>query len=101
MRSLKALLAVGVLLAGFAPALAADDSDDTNFKWNWYGSLRARPEYNDNLNDLTPEVDDEISYTNYRVEIGLYDPATGQRLPLVQAAERLGDAAILGVVEVR
>jgi hypothetical protein len=55
------------------------------------------------------EVVDERTFTlppdsppgRYAVEYGLYDPATGRRLPLVAAAERLGDAAILGWIDVR
>jgi hypothetical protein len=37
----------------------------------------------------------------YTVEIGLYDPSSGARLPLRRADERVGDAAILARVDVR
>lgn len=37
----------------------------------------------------------------YEIEVGLYDPTSGTRLPLVSAPDRLGDAAIVGRVKVR
>ncbi|HZR00985.1 MAG TPA: glycosyltransferase family 39 protein [Chloroflexota bacterium] len=36
----------------------------------------------------------------YRVEVGLYDPRTGTRLPATEAGRALGDAVNLGVVQV-
>lgn len=37
----------------------------------------------------------------YRIEVGLYDPTTGARLPLRDAPEHLGDGAIVATLTVR
>ncbi len=72
MRRWKALIAVFALALCFVPASVAadDDAEGMNLTWHWFGSLRARPEYNDNLSDVSPVVDDEVSYANYRVNFG-------------------------------
>lgn len=46
-------------------------------------------------------VDDEAPAGEYIIEIGMYDPETGKRLPIARHGERLeGDRLLLGEVEV-
>ncbi len=58
--------AIVALVLAAAPAAAGDDAD-----WHWFGSLRVRPEYNENLSDLTGGRDDKIAYAGYRANLGL------------------------------
>jgi hypothetical protein len=65
------LAALALMLVGAAPALHAQaDDEGEGAKWNWFGSLRIRPEYNDNLSDLDLGRDDKIGYASYRVNLG-------------------------------
>lgn len=45
-------------------------ADDDGAEWDWFGSLRARPEYNENLSDLAAGLDDKIGYISYRLNLG-------------------------------
>lgn len=71
MRRWKYLAALGVMLLGATPALHAQAGDEgEGTKWSWFGSLRVRPEYNENLSDLSVGRDDKIGYVGYRVNLG-------------------------------
>ena len=63
-----ALAAVVVLLA--APWARAAEGEEEGRDLEWFGSLRVRPEYNDNLSDLTSARDDKIGYVTYRANLG-------------------------------
>ena len=41
-----------------APVWAEGHEDGA--EWDWFGSLRVRPEYNENLSDLASGLDDKI-----------------------------------------
>ena len=62
-------LAFAVLLLA-APSARAAEGDEEGRDLNCFGSLRVRPEYNDNLSDLTSAQDDKVSYVSYRANIG-------------------------------
>lgn len=50
--------------------------------------------------DVRLELPRDLPAATYAVEVGLYEPATGRRVRLVRADERLGDAAIVGRLRV-
>lgn len=60
-----ALFALSVTLAPAAPA-----GDDDGPEWDWFGSLRLRPEYNENMSDVFGGRDDRIAYAAYRANLG-------------------------------
>ena len=70
MRRWKVLAALGVIALGVMPARSAEEGDGSTAKWDWFGSLRVRPEYNDNLSDSFLGRDDKIGYIGYRANIG-------------------------------
>lgn len=70
MRRWKVLAALGVMALGVMPALGAEEGDGSTAKWDWFGSLRVRPEYNDNLSDSFLGRDDKIGYIGYRANLG-------------------------------
>jgi len=61
-------LAVCIVATSLGPCLMADDGEK---KIDWFGSLRARPEYNDNLSDVATGRDDKVGYVSYRINLGL------------------------------
>ncbi len=67
-RSMVWLAALAVLLLVVPVSAAEDDEAKTDFKW--FGSLRFRPEYNDNLSDVFSGRDDKIGYVSYRINLG-------------------------------
>lgn len=60
------------LVLGIVPVAVADDHEDGGADWNWFGSLRVRPEYNENLTDVFGGQDDKIAYVNYRMNVGFH-----------------------------
>lgn len=62
-------LAFAVLLLA-APSARAAEGDEEGRELKWFGSLRVRPEYNDNLSDALTSRDDKIAYTSYRANVG-------------------------------
>ncbi len=66
------------------PAAASDD-----VTWRWLGSLRLRPEYNDNLTDYSTGRDDMISYTSYRANLGA-DIGLDKGISVMLNAQALG-----------
>ena len=62
-------LAFAVLLLA-APSARAAEGDEEGRELKWFGSLRVRPEYNDNLSDLSSAVDDKVGYVTYRANVG-------------------------------
>lgn len=66
-RKIVCCLAVCVVASGLAPSFMADDGEK---KIDWFGSLRARPEYNDNLSDVATGRDDKVGYVSYRINLG-------------------------------
>ncbi len=61
---------LALALVGMPASMAADQKTDEGATWHWFGSLRARPEYNDNLTDFFAGRDDKIGYTSYRANLG-------------------------------
>ncbi|MBZ5640559.1 MAG: alginate export family protein [Acidobacteriia bacterium] len=68
------LLIAGLLslvpLGSPGPAAAETATGTDEVTWHWFGSLRMRPEYNDNLTDFSAARDDKIGYASYRVNLG-------------------------------
>jgi len=62
-------LAFAVLFLA-APSARAAEGDEDGRELKWFGSLRVRPEYNDNLSDLSSAVDDKVGYVTYRANVG-------------------------------
>lgn len=70
----KAVLAALTLtLAAAHPSWTAEDSGGSQDGpvWHWFGTLRMRPEYNDNLSDANSARDDKIGYASYRANLGM------------------------------
>ena len=67
MKKANVTLTLLVLSLIFAPAVSAEGGDDA--EWNWFGSLRVRPEYNENLSDVFAGNDDKIAYVAYRANL--------------------------------
>lgn len=58
------------LVLGMAPVTMADDGD---YEWDWFGTLRIRPEWNDNLSGNTFNVagrEFRLAYAAYRANMG-------------------------------
>ncbi len=68
MKKIAVTLALLALCLALAPAVPAGEKDGP--EWDWFGSLRVRPEYNDNLSDVTAQEDDKIGYAAYRANVG-------------------------------
>ncbi len=58
-----------VTAAEGSDATPATDEAKTNL--DWFGTLRVRPEYSDNLADLAGGINDEFAYAAYRANLGL------------------------------
>jgi hypothetical protein len=63
-----ALIFAALLAAG--PQAVAQDEEEKGRDVKWFGSLRVRPEYNDNLGDIASARDDKIGYASYRANFG-------------------------------
>lgn len=70
MRRWKVLAALGVLVLSATPVLRADDGEGQETKWDWFGGLRVRPEYVDNISDVSLGRDDKIGFIGYRANLG-------------------------------
>jgi hypothetical protein len=70
MNKLAVSLALLALSLTLAPAVSAGEGEDDGPEWDWFGSLRVRPEYNENLSDATAAFDDKIAYGSYRANLG-------------------------------
>ena len=63
--------ASALMLLSFAVAVAAEaEGEDEGTTFKWFGGVRFRPEYNDNLADVFSGQDDKIGYASYRVNFG-------------------------------
>lgn len=73
MKRWMVLLVAALLILGAVPVMAADDDADDDGEGRdlkWFGSLRVRPEYNENLSDAFGGRDDKIGYLAYRARLG-------------------------------
>lgn len=70
MKKVTVVVALATLLLGIAPAVADDDMGMEPTKFKWFGTLRVRPEYQDNLTDLDTGRDDKIWINGYRANLG-------------------------------
>jgi hypothetical protein len=68
MKKITVTLALLALCLALAPAVPAEEKDGP--EWDFFGSLRVRPEYNENLSDVTAQRDDKIFYGAYRANLG-------------------------------
>jgi len=73
MRMWRTVAAAFLITLTALPVLAADTGSGTGTaKLNWFGSIRIRPEYDDNLYDVSStQGEDNITYTSYRVRLGV------------------------------
>ena len=65
MKKWMGVAVAAVLLMGITSSVRAEDHS-----WKWFGMLRARPEFNNNLSDVNSFRDDQIFFTSYRANIG-------------------------------
>lgn len=87
MRKWRVVAVALTLILGAGAVLAADDSAE----WNWFGSLRFRPENQNNFSDSNSNVrDDNIAFTSYRANFGF-------QVDLEQDVSVLFDLQALGV----
>lgn len=86
MRKWRVVAVALTLILGAGAVLAADDSAE----WNWFGSLRFRPENQNNFSDTWNDRDDNIAFTSYRANFGF-------QVDLEQDVSVLFDIQALGV----
>jgi hypothetical protein len=59
-------VAVAAVLLFAVPSIARAE----DHSWKWFGTLRARPEFDNNLSDVNSFRDDQIFFTSYRANVG-------------------------------